>query len=80
MYSRSNFLYWALSETFSAIISNAPFNASSTVKISFSSLMNVAAFASTSSEVHANKNSANGSKPASFAIVAFVRFFCLNGR
>ena len=42
--------------------------------------MNVAAFASTSSEVHANKNSANGSKPASFAIVAFVRFFCLNGR
>ena len=42
--------------------------------------MNVAAFASTSSAVQANKNPANGSKPASLAIVAFVRFFCLNGR
>ena len=42
--------------------------------------MNVTALASTSSGVQADKNSASGSSPASLAIVAFVRFFCLNGR
>ena len=54
--------------------------ASSTVGIAFSSLINVAAFSSTESFVVMSNHNANGSSPASLAIVAFVRRFCLYGR
>ena len=48
--------------------------------MSFSGFINSVALLSISSIVQADKNSASGSNPASLAMVAFVRFFCLNGR
>ena len=65
----------------SAIISFAPFNASSTVFTSFSSLINASASFSNGSFVICKRiRLANGSNPFSFAIIALVRFFCLYGR
>lgn len=85
------FLYFALSEIFSAIISKAPWIASSAVATTLSLL-----FLSSSDKLSIFTNSwaislisffsscaiiisANGSNPLAFATVALVFFFCLNG-